>query len=444
MSSFNFQANLFRQGEDRNKNHPGAPTLVPKDGDSYDVDVYGEYSWTVSDDARNYIPKILLTEYKLEYASELNALQQLIKGVGDNITFASAALGETTAGRIGSSIFAAVTTAVTTDIASGRLRIPGQDDLIQQANETLAENGITSFLGSDMLADIGNYDDNSLKPYRGLYSTKKTGWGYVLPYLGAGNMTDITNTFAQADFVGRFFEPFKKLADSATDTTAQTNLTKKSLIAGGLAASNVLVGGAPGAIRAEVPQSFTGTSTENIKVVFYLLNTINAEDIRKNYEFCYLLTYQNLPNRRSINVLDSPPLYRATVVGYKTLPVCYMNDLKIENVGAVRLVDIGQTSVRNGASNSVIRDAAASRDAVFNSNVVKMIPEAYKISFTLQSVFMNSQNMFVFAASPEGLVTTSTAIAGQSVNNFAEAENIVQINEFGQPIFPEENTSPNI
>ena len=392
MSSFTFQANLFQVGEDRNKNHPGAPTLVPKNGNSYDVNVYREYPWTVSDDARNYIPKILLTEYKLEYASELNALQQLIGGAGENITLGFAALGEIAAGRLASSIFTSVTTV-----------IPSPDDLRKQANETLAEKGITSFLGSDMLADVGNDDDKALKPYRGLYSTKKTGWGYVLPYLGAGNMTDITNTFSQADFVGRFFEPFKKLADSATDVEKQKNLTSKSLFAGGLAATNALVGGVPGAIRAEVPQSFTGTSTENIKVVFYLLNTINAEDIRKNYEFCYLLTYQNLPNRRSINVLDSPPLYRATVVGYKTLPVCYMNDLKIENVGAVRLVDIGQTSVSNGATNSVLRDSQA------DSNTVKMIPEAYKISFTLQSVFMNSQNMFVFAASPDGLVTTSVA-----------------------------------
>ena len=111
-----------------------------------------------------------------------------------------------------------------------------------------------------------------------------------------------------------------------------------------------------------------------------------------------------MPNRRAINVLDSPPLYRATIIGYKTLPVCYMNELKIENVGAVRLIDIGETSVKNEASNSVLRGAEA------NSNTVKMIPEAYKISFTLQSVFMNSQNMFVFAANPEGIITTSVSV----------------------------------
>ena len=100
-------------------------------------------------------------------------------------------------------------------------------------------------------------------------------------------------------------------------------------------------------------------------------------------------------------MLDAPPLYRATVIGYKTLPVCYIEDLKIENVGAVRLIDIGPTTDKNNAANSVLRGAEA------NSDTVKMIPEAYKISFILKSAFMNSQNIFVFAANPQGIVTTS-------------------------------------
>jgi hypothetical protein len=75
-----------------------------------------------------------------------------------------------------------------------------------------------------------------------------------------------------------------------------------------------------------------------------------------------------------------------------------------------------------------------------------MIPEAYKISFTLQSVFMNSQNMFVFAANPQGLVTTNVAppvnVAPASTSTLG-TENIVQTNDYGQPIFPEESTDPN-
>ena len=392
MSNFSFQANLFQVGKDRNKDYPGAPTLVPKGGDSYDVNVHGEYSWTVSDDARSYIPRVTLTEYKLEFASELNAFQQMIGGTLQNAFFAGKALAATSGGQLAEKAIDAVdgfnlSGLVTKAAAFGAKKLSRLNDSFFEGKD-------------DMFQGIGNKEDESLNPYRNLYTTEKTGWGYVLPYLGAGNMTDITNTFSQSDFKTRFLTPFDKASQDLRDPKREKNQTPGSILGSAFAASNVLVGGAAGAIRAENPQSFTGTSSESIKVVFYLLNTINSEDIRKNYEFCYLLTYQNLPNRRSINVLDSPPLYRAKVDGYKTLPICYMNDLKIENVGAVRLVDIGKTSDKN-VFNSVLRGAEE------NSNTVKMIPEAYKISFTLQSVFMNSQNMFVFAANPQGIVTTS-------------------------------------
>ena len=392
MSNFNFQANLFQVGKDRNKNYPGAPTLVPKGGDSYDVNVHGEYSWTVSDDARSYIPRVTLTEYKLEFASELNAFQQMIGGTLQNAFFAGKALAATSGGQLAEKAIDAVDVfnlpgLVTKAAAFGAKKLSRLSDSFFEGKD-------------DMFQGIGNKEDESLNPYRNLYTTEKTGWGYVLPYLGAGNMTDITNTFSQSDFKTRFLTPWDKASQDLKDPKSEKNKTPGSILGSAFAASNSFVGGAAGAIRAENPQSFTGTSSESIKVVFYLLNTINSEDIRKNYEFCYLLTYQNLPNRRSINVLDSPPLYRAKVDGYKTLPICYMNDLKIENVGAVRLVDIGKTSDKN-VFNSVLRGAEE------NSNTVKIIPEAYKISFTLQSVFMNSQNMFVFAANPQGIVTTN-------------------------------------
>ena len=364
MSSFTFEANLFRVGEFKDPNYPGAPVLVPKYGNSYDVNVYSEYPWTVSDDARNYIPKLLLTEYKLTYASELNAFNQSIKGFFGNIFVATGA------------------------------GLGGFDN-----QRVIAKN-------DDMLTGIGDDFDSSLTPYRGLYTTEKTGWGYVLPYLGAGNMIDINNTLDPGDFAKRLGGEAAMNAIGLKGPSVTEALSK---------AKNFTVAAAAGALTAETPLSFTKTSIENIKVEFYLLNTIKPEDIRKNYEFCYLFTYQNLPNRRAINILDSPPLYRATVIGYKTLPVCYIKDIKIENVGAVRLIDIGSTSNTNEAFNSVLRNTEA------NSSTVKMIPEAYKISFNLQSAFMNSQNMFVFAANPQGVVTTAMLTDSERAANRAKA-----------------------
>ena len=394
MSSFTFEANLFRVGPDRNLSFPGAPTLVPDNGNNYDVNVYSEYPWTVSDDARNYIPKILLTEYKLTQASELNALKQIGFGSVQNAEFATKATG---------------------------IKGAGLNDLFlkrrQDAdNSSLKQNNIVStqnlFEDDDMLTGIGDDSDSSLAPYRNLYTTEKTGWGYILPYLGTGNMTDINNTFAEAD-VKRYY-PGAGTAIKIAGMVTGVKVAPTSIASELRGVANLPIANVAGALIAEVPMSFTKTSKEGIKVEFYLLNTINPEDIRKNYEFCYLFTYQNLPNRRAINILDSPPLYRATVIGYKTLPVCYIADLKIENVGAVRLIDIGPTTDKNKAANSVQRNTNS------NSNTVKMIPEAYKISFMLQSAFMNSQNMFVFAANPQGVVTTTTDLNARSAEARAE------------------------
>ena len=376
MSSFTFEANLFRVGEDFRPNYPGAPVLVPKYGNSYDVNVYSEYPWTVSDDARNYIPKLLLTEYKLTYASELNAFQRSIKGFFQNLFVTTgAAAANATGGSVGFN-----------------------------NRRVIAEN-------DDMLTGIGDDSDSSLTPYRGLYTAEKTGWGYVLPYLGAGNMIDINNTFEPSDAAKRL---------GITSAFDALGLKGASITEAGGKLSTISIGAVAGALTAETPLSFTKTSTENIKVEFYLLNTIKPEDIRKNYEFCYLFTYQNLPNRRAINILDSPPLYRATVIGYKTLPVCYIKDIKIENVGAVRLIDIGSTSNTKEAFNSVLRNTEA------NSSTVKMIPEAYKISFSLQSAFVNSQNMFVFAANPQGVVTTAMLTNKQRADVRAKSEKAVK------------------
>ena len=395
MSSFTFEANLFRVGPDRNLSYAGAPTLVPDNGNNYDVNVYSEYPWTVSDDARNYIPKILLTEYKLTQASELNALKQIGFGAKENLQIATAATGIKGAGL--------------NDLFLNRRQ--------DETNSSSKQNNIVStqnlFEDDDMLTGIGDSEDTSLKPYRGLYTTEKTGWGYILPYLGAGNMTDINNTFAEAD-VKRYY-PGAGTAIKIAGLVAGVKLPTTSIASELRGVANLPIANVAGALLAEVPMSFTKTSKEGIKVEFYLLNTINPEDIRKNYEFCYLFTYQNLPNRRAINVLDAPPLYRATVIGYKTLPVCYIADLKIENVGAVRLIDIGPTTDKNNAANSVLRNPTNS-----NSNTVKMIPEAYKISFTLQSAFMNSQNMFVFAANPQGVVTTTTDLKPRSAEERAK------------------------
>jgi hypothetical protein len=98
-----------------------------------------------------------------------------------------------------------------------------------------------------------------------------------------------------------------------------------------------------------------------------------------------LLTYQNLANRKGINLLDPPCLYSATIAGYKQLPICWVTNFQVTNVGTTRLIDITTGEIDE-------------RGAV--SPYIKMIPEAYRISFTLQSSLKNARNIFQFVEDP--------------------------------------------
>ena len=435
-----FQANLFKDGS-IDGFFQGAPRLEPNtDGASTTaknsspsnvyysavgqtqekatkvVDVHGQYPWTVTDDARAYIPKLRLIEHRLTQASEINGAAQTLIGAAENVNVASElALGQMIdptgqVSKFNNALFGDFTVkGAAQKVASGLGMLAGGSP------------------GRDILGALGT-TPAYMKPYVGLYTVKPTFWEYVLPYLGASNMMNNTNTFSDYNFNARFITPIANLFTStqkSTDPSSEKSKVKMKM--GALPeATNVLIAGAPGAIKAESPQSFTGATKEALQVTFYLLNTISPEHIRMNWEFCYLFSYQNLPNRRSINLLDAPRIYTAQILGYKTIPACYITDLKIENVGAVRMINIGSTAVKQNAANTIKYDVSG------DSETMKMIPEAYKVSFTLQSVFINSQNLFRLTLEPGGgIITTAVSNSqfGPNFNQTAAGRNNLSVTE---------------
>ena len=384
-------------GTDSNSTDNRATAGQTQDTATKAVDIHGEYPWTVTDDARNYVPKLRLIEYRLTQASELNGAWQTVRGAGENpIVLASMIKNNEANANAGQKFANAIelTPSAKTEL----------DNSLKSSNlSNQFIDGVTG--GVDILRYMGA---KYLDEYRGLYTVEPTKWEYILPYLGASNMMNNTNTFSDYNFQARFINPVvNAISQFPRSVNPEDKSSRKSggifkFLGAAPDASNVLIAGAPGAIKAEAPQSFTGATKEALQVTFYLLNTISPEHIRKNWEFCYLFSYQNLPNRRSINLLDAPRIYTAQILGYKTIPACYISDLKIENVGAVRMIDIGSTSIKQNATNTVQKTRAG------ESTTMKMIPEAYKISFTLQSVFINSQNLFRLTLEPGGgIITTS-------------------------------------
>ncbi len=398
-----YEANLYKKVFEK----LGAPKLVPNTSVPQNegstsftrgipglVDIHRAYRWTLSQPvAREIVPMLQLTEYKLVLSSEVSGFLYTLRGEVDNLNV----IKQETVGNI-----QRTGTALANTIFSN---IEKAAQEAADASQEVAQNT----LKQDFAA--GADDQSGLKPYTGLYAIDPTGWSYNLPYLGAANMVSPNNTWGEGtaikDALKQALGGVEQL-DKAAGTGASSSGGITAVKGGGAGADpfgslkglfNIYQGATKaaltlggGALIRESPQSFTGTGSDKIDVTFYLLNTVNVKDIQRNWEFCYLFTYQNLSNRKGINLLDPPCLYGATIPGYKQLPICWVTGLQITNVGTTRLIDIRTGEVDD-------------RGAV--SPYIKMIPEAYKVTFTLESSLRNARNIFQFVEDPSYKVSVT-------------------------------------
>jgi hypothetical protein len=317
---------------------PGAPRLVPKSesGNSGTpdtnkvgiIDVVNGFTWTtLPPETRKLVPQIEMREYRITSSTLIQSAIQQARSAVDAV------------GGFSDNLIA--------DIGKG-IRIMGFE---------IEDSEIAKYLNSTYEGIREQY----LEPYKFLYPVQPTKWVYNFPYFGAGNM-NAQNTWGDKG-----------------DDTAQS--VKEIMTLGGPGKLiNALQAGARTAPLFNITQP--GSYTETIKhytpsegptyrVEFNLINTMKYEDIQKNWELCFLLTYQNLPNRRTISLLDPPVIYSAVIPGVHQFLYSYISNLQIQNIGSMRYVDldIGR----------------------------KLIPEAYNISFELKDLLTHTQNLFLFA-----------------------------------------------
>ena len=376
------------------KPEPYKKGVSPLDnGAAYNV--HGEYPWTLNDSngLRKYVPKVILKEYKLTNSGELNALRNSIAASQESAS--GQIVRALAASRIGASTGRALAPAVGGNARRGAIY-----------------GGVAaaafSLIASQEQQVITNIDP--LKPYEGLYPAVETKNLYYLPYLNVDNMTDSSGS------VGSWKAP---------DETFAANLKKAgkagaSMLVGEAAtAFTQLVGAfneaAQNAQQLEFAMFEPGAATEKIKlfapkeegdvinIVFYLSNTIGVyagtgvHPIQRNWDFLYKLTFQNLPNRRSINLLDPPCVYDVEVPGFKKFPIAVIDSLKITNEGTTRMVNI---------TNGQIEEANS------GSGQVKLVPEAYKVSISIRSLLMNTQNLFAYSSSVKDQYNQINVFAG--------------------------------
>jgi len=409
----------------------GAPILIPGPGTKGSgVNIHQDYPWTLSTkEARNYVPKLMLTEYKLVLSSEVAGMLYALRGAEDNVNVIARQAGENIVNITGAGLNTVRLSRTGQTVAGVAGAVPGAFNtavnsilgfVTSAVEKESKQSGVSTTPATAEGAALAlaqrqeltsSISGQGLGVYKGLYAIEPTGWGYVMPYLGSANMMTPNNAWGEGTQMKQALaqgitgvqeivagtEGAKAAKTSASTATKKTGPDIFSMLAGAYkvagAASTMALAVGGGLVASESPQSFTGTGTDSIECSFYLYNTQELADIRKNWEFCYLFTYQNLANRKGINLLDPPCLYRALIPGYKQLPICWITGLSIVNIGSTKLIDITTGNPVNSTTQG--------------GPNIKMIPEAYKISFTLESALKNSRNIFQYAADPSGVVSVS-------------------------------------
>ena len=397
------------------KSEYGARYLVPKNNKAAATyNVHKDFCWTLSNPkTRSLIPRVKLTEYRLKYSAELLSYINSARGFQEALgrldvenPLAQLALG---AGAIaGGEAFLGQLTNTAAGIASrlpgplGRLAratLTGSAAEVKAGKATIAKifGGAAAAAGTTALGayaysqfsdpsrlkleiDKSRGGKDALDPYSNLYSGIATKISYILPYISIDNMTGINSSWTEPGKnapITNLLEQSRKMIGKGSGGAAA--LGGIDLITSVVEAA--ALGGEPGAGREKIKGYSPPESGDSITLTFYLFNTISIEQTQNNWEFLYVLTYQNLPNRRGINLLDPPCIYEIEVPGYKRFPVANIEKLTVTNEGTTRYIDLA-------TGNTVPPESGPN---------VKLIPEAYKVTLTIRSLLTTTQNLFGWA-----------------------------------------------
>lgn len=212
--------------------------------------------------------------------------------------------------------------------------------------------------------------------YRYKYFAIPTGFKYRFPYFSSAH-TSRTSDFGYED--GQ--SPFNGLMNLGT-SIAQYGGYRGGLLPGRNFIGEVFgvipnvasaVGGAlnsllPGKLTLENPQSWTGTEESTYSVTFDLFNTGTIDDVKNNRNLCHILRTQQSPFRRNFAITDPVCIYDVFIPDICHLPAACMTNLEISNLGNTRQVELDGSTKR-------------------------IIPEAYRIKMTFESLFMPSRNI---------------------------------------------------
>lgn len=295
-------AQLYKKGNDTSL------FLVPGETGGH-IDVKSDFDWTTSRRAsRDDVVPCYLWEYQPNNAQLINALyywSYQITQILDKIEFA----------KIFSELFSN----------------PGQ----------AIYNGLSSLLNSNVAPGAAK---DPLDVYKYRYVARPTGFQYILPFLG-NERFNVKSTFSSDNIVENF-PGIKQLMNSSFGSAiAFSNIKRSSAdegmraVLGGQMGKTLIEGLSDNKVNVIDTHSWSSTDPDSITINFDLINSGSVEQSIRNYEFCYLMNYQNHPSQRNAFLAQSPCIYTLYIPNTLYMPVCYVPTFNVSNIGQNKMVD---------------------------------------------------------------------------------------------------------
>jgi len=345
------------------------------------IDVVNDFRWTISPKtSRGDVPYIWLNERYITLNALLNQAVYGISAVLDN---KGAQFLAKTAKETAQQFDSAVTSLSSMGLYNSVKTFfndLGQDASIA-GNKLLDKFGIVDTLGPVL--------ESPLTPYKGLYYTVETGFNYKLP-LFTSEFWNTSNSFTESASEGN-----SSFVAGLVDTL--------KTMGPGLEASKLFnVATNQYGTYVEFPKQYALSSPNTYTITFDLINTKPAtyEDVKSNFKLLFLLFYQNLPIRRSKQLVDPPAIYNIYVPGQKRMPYAYLSSIAIKNLGATRLMDVDFTD-----GGSINPPAAAT--STFPQVWRTVIPEAYRVTMTFNDLIPETKNTLYASFLNNSIIETS-------------------------------------
>jgi hypothetical protein len=369
------------------------------------INVRDTHHWTESPlSSRREVPILSLKEYNIMLNPMVNQIFQNVAMIGGKVVKLGGLVdnGIKLAKELGS----ALKTVWTDGAAKGmsELNVPINEETTMTIDELMSSNA------GKLLHDIrkdSSYAD-PLNPYTNLYTTYPTHFRYSFPYQQNTYMSKNGNFSATSsrEEMGYMGESALGLTDVIADVARDLSMSRM---------------GAPGQMI-EKPKQFNFDGRErSYTITFPLFNTKSYAEIIKNWQFLFLLTYQNTPNRISRDLIDPPCIYEAFIPGVWYSQYASITNLQVDFMGARRDMDMIIPYLDKADD---INETGAANWIMQKRKFTTIIPDAYMVTMTISELFSETQNFMhhMLRESMNDKVSVSTTLATAFGNDGVEAE----------------------